>query len=210
MAYYVLTDGKDHFIRRDDKTKKYVEIGGLSYATKWDNKIAPDNILRSSINKEIRPRYRTVMIKEPVAKASAIENISHDTTADPDGSMLDKVIDEWIGKINEVKAIMSVAGNRRDVLYDDLSAIDKKIVDMEHYIEFGNFNAYQGWICFKTLQEFLRQRRVYKNEIGVLDIIGRSALNDNSLNKLTEAIKDSACKLYSPRAIPELFVPLPK
>lgn len=210
MAYYVLTDGEDHFIRRDDKTQRYVEIGGLPYATKWDNKITPTNILRSSINKEIRPRYHTELIKDSVAMASAIENINHDVPANPDGQMLDKVIDEWIGKINEVKAIMSVAGQRRELLYDDISAIDKKIVDMEHYIEFGNFNAYQGWICFKTLQEFLRQRRVYKNEIGVLDIIGRSALNDNSLNKLTEVIKDSACKLYNPRAIPELFVPLPK
>lgn len=90
-------------------------------------------------------------------------------------------------------------------LQSELSMVDKKIFDVKHYIEFGNFNAYQGWMCFKMLQNLLRQRRNYKNEIEVIQLINQSFTNKNSFMALPQRISEIKNKCYTPRAVPELF-----
>ena len=55
--------------------------------------------------------------------------------------------------------ILSNSNERKEMLTLKLSDIDKEIVDIQHYIEFGKFNCYQGWMCFKMLQNALQQRR---------------------------------------------------
>ena len=114
-------------------------------------------------------------------------------------------IDDWLEKVNTIMNILSGSNTRKDGLVAKLSEIDKEIVDIQHYIEFGKFNCYQGWMCFKMLQNTLRQRRKYKNEIAVLNLIKQCKLDKSSLEDLSTTIADIQNKCYRPRAFPELF-----
>lgn len=114
-------------------------------------------------------------------------------------------IDDWLEKVNTIMNVLSGSDTRKDELVAKLSEIDKEIVDIQHYIEFGKFNCYQGWMCFKMLQNTLQQRRKYKNEIAVLNLIKQCKFDKSSLEALSATIADIQNKCYRPRAFPELF-----
>lgn len=86
-----------------------------------------------------------------------------------------------------------------------LSDVDKEISDIEHYIEFGKFNCYQGWLCFKMLQNLLQQRRQYKNEMQIITRMKESKISGDSIKALFEGVKELQNKVYTPRKFPELF-----
>ena len=114
-------------------------------------------------------------------------------------------ISAWNDSLTAIQKIIDDSINRNDELNSQLSGIDKEITDIEHFIEFGNFNAYQGWMCFKILQGMLRQRRKYKNEMEVLTTIRNFGFNQQNLSSLKTKISEQN-KVYKPRKFSELFV----
>ena len=201
MGYYVLTDGLDRFIRKDKTTKKYVPIRSEDAADHFDTKEKAENILRSSINKQIRFDFHVAYVDQTAALPAAITDktdlIHRDITEDQ--------ISAWNDSLTAIQKIIDDSINRNDELNSQLSGIDKEITDIEHFIEFGNFNAYQGWMCFKILQGMLRQRRKYKNEMEVLTTIRNFGFNQQNLSSLKTKISEQN-KVYKPRKFSELFV----
>lgn len=202
MGFYVLTNGDGKYIRKDNLTGKYVPIKSLKQATRWTNLIAANTILNNSIPKNIRMNYATEYIS------------SEDTVEKRDTSVQNELcfktikndnVDDWLSKMSIILDIFSDSTERSSELSSQLSSIDKEIVDIEHYIEFGKFNAYQGWICFKMLQNLLQQRRKYKNELQALKLIKDCKFDRESIKDLIQNISDIQNKCYTPRAFPELF-----
>ncbi|AZU99020.1 hypothetical protein pW2_251 [Bacillus phage pW2] len=60
---------------------------------------------------------------------------------------------------------MSLDQGITDELNREMSIIDKKIVDLEHTIEFVECNASMGYALFKKLQDAQRTRRIIKERI---------------------------------------------
>ncbi|UUV47084.1 hypothetical protein [Bacillus phage vB_BanS-Thrax5] len=60
---------------------------------------------------------------------------------------------------------MSLDQGITDELNREMSIIDKKIVDIEHAIEFVECNASMGYALFKKLQDAQRTRRIIKERI---------------------------------------------
>lgn len=60
---------------------------------------------------------------------------------------------------------MSLDQSVTDELNREMSIIDKKIVDLEHTIEFLECNASMGYSLFKKLQDAQRTRRIIKERI---------------------------------------------
>ena len=202
MAFYVLEDGNGSFIRKDGSSGKYVPIRSFTQAKKWDDESKASSILQNSIAKTIRSnyyvqKYATEEIVEKGALPVKSELTFHE--------LEDDNITDWLEKINTIMGVLSDSDDRTTELNDKLSQIDKEIVDVEHYIEFGQFNCYQGWLCFKMLQNKLRQRRRYKNELSVLNMIKNCKISTDSLTTLSRLISESRNKCYTPRAFPELF-----
>lgn len=202
MGVYVLTDGKGSYIRKDETTGKYVPIRSFKHANQWDNILKAKSVLDNSIAKAIRKDYVVQLVdtehiveKEDLSKQSELvfREIEDDNISD------------WLSKINTIKDVLSGSDMRVSELTEKLSEVDREIVDVQHYIEFGKFNAYQGWMCFKMLQNMLQQRRKYKNEISVLNMIKQCKFDMNSLTALSQTISDATNKKYTPRAFPELF-----
>jgi hypothetical protein len=107
--------------------------------------------------------------------------------------------------LQSVVTIIGGVDERFDELSSKLSVVDKKIVDIEHFIEFGKFNCYQGWICFKILQNLLQQRRQYKNEMEVIGKIRGCKIESKEVDILKASIEQIKFKKYTPRAFKELF-----
>ena len=202
MGVYVITNQKGSYIHKDSNSGKYVSTKNLKEAAQWSSFVFANKILSNSISKRMREDYTVQLISTDkiVEKNNisiwndiGVRNVTNDN------------ISEYYFNISNFINYLSCYNDRLKELQTELSMVDKKIVDVEHYIEFGNFNAYQGWMCFKMLQNLLRQRRNYKNEIEVIQLINQSFTNKNSFMALPQRISEIKNKCYTPRAVPELF-----
>lgn len=203
MGVYIITDGEGSYIHRDEATGKYVPIRSFKKATQWDAIKKANSVLNNSVTKAIRSGYAVQLID------------TEQTVEKEDITMLQKLcfkkveddnIKDWFEKINLIREALSGLDARQTELKEKLSRISKEIVDIRHYIEFGKFNAYQGWMCFKILQNLLKQRRKIKNEQQVLGLIKQNQINGDSMAALAQTISDIQNKCYTPRALPELFI----
>lgn len=202
MGVFVITNGEGTYIRKDETTGKYVPIRSIKHAAQWDSIQKASSVLNNSISKNIRNGF-------------AVQLIDTEHTVDKDNSgvrtslcqrdIIDSEIQVWIDRISAITDLIANSDARNQELNDKLSEIDKEIVDIEHYIEFGKFNAYQGWQCFKMLQTALLQRRKYKNEMAVIEMISKCKIDEKSLQALSETVANIENKCYRPRALPELF-----
>ena len=202
MGVYVITNGEGSYIHRDEASGKYVPIRSFSKATQWDSIVKANGILNNSIAKNIRSGYAVQLVDTEKTVVKENTSVQNDLCF---RNITDDNINEWLQKINTIMDVMSGSDARQQELNSKLSEVDKEIVDVEHYIEFGKFNAYQGFMCFKMLQNLLKQRRKYKNEIQVLNLIRQCRFDKNSLTALAQTISDIQNKCYTPRAFPELF-----
>ena len=145
-----MTDGNGTFITLDKSTNKYVPIKGEKYAFKWDDRQKAVNIHKSSLSKKIRPMYSVEYRNDSdaIVNKKNLEQQSQITSAKFEGNAIDKLE----SMLQSVVAIIGGVDERFDELCDKLSEVDKKIVDIEHYIEFGKFNCYQGFckICYSS------------------------------------------------------------
>ena len=220
MAVFVLFDGDESYITQDRATHKYVPIRSEKQATRFPTFEKANNVLKSSIPKTIRSRYKITLVTETENLAHFAAQNNHELAHDADNAYQVQLdicdmeikqapIDEMLDKFESINSLfmdMASLGEDIEKIPQLLSDIDKKINDVEHYIEFGgNFNAYQGWLCFKILQNLLRQRRQYKNYQEAYHRISESKLTIESIENLITSLKGLNNQTYHARALPELF-----
>lgn len=200
MGFYVLSNGDGTYITQSGG--KYVQIRSFNQAMKFTDLAKAMNILNSSISKSIRSHY--------IPEFHETEEIVNRNSTDKQNEICFRAIDhgelaDWQEKIQQLVELFGGTENRYSELSTKLSDVDKEITDIEHYIEFGKFNCYQGWLCFKMLQNLLQQRRQYKNEMQLITKMKESKISGNSIKALFEGVKEIQNKLYTPRKFPELF-----
>jgi hypothetical protein len=220
VAAFVLFDGEESYITQDRLSHKYVPIRSEKQATRFATIEKANNVLKSSIPKTIRSRYKVTLVAEteniaPLVRQNDSESSQHIDSAYQlqleirDMEIEKAPIDEMIDKFESINALfmdMASLGEDIEKVPQLLSYVDKKINDVEHYIEFGdNFNAYQGWLCFKILQNLLRQRRQYKNYQEACHRIRESKMTIESIENLITSLKGLNNQTYHARALPELF-----
>lgn len=213
---YVITNNDGSYIYKDG-TGRFLPIRSHNAAFRFETEAKANNIWHNCLSKEIRKTFYVVEDSyelpsnpdEFEQRNIPIVELEKRSKEETKRQLCYRVIDggnveDWCEKINEIVGAVNGIKNRNNELNDKLSNVDKEIVDIEHYIEFGNFNAYQGWVCFKILQNMLRQRRNYKNELEVLKLIKDSGLGSTASN-LSTKISESQNKSYSARVFADLF-----
>lgn len=200
MRKYVITNG-EYYIRKDDKTNKYVPVHSLKYALQFESEMQAKAILKNSISKSVKQGY-FVKTLEFTSEITVNQDKQKELCTK---EVQQANIGEFADKVKDIARVLSHAQTRKTQLLSQLSDIDKQVVDIEHYIEFGKFNAYQGYMAFKMLQNALRQRREYKNEISMLVQVEECQLNVMAIAKFANKISDIENKVYSPRVLSELF-----
>lgn len=202
MGFYVLSNGEGTYITHDKGSGKYVQIRSFNQAMKFPNLSRAMNILNSSISKSIRSHY--------IPEFHETEEMVNRNSAEKQKEICFRAIDhgeltQWQEKIEQLVELFGGTESRYSELSTKLSDVDKEISDIEHYIEFGKFNCYQGWLCFKMLQNLLQQRRQYKNEMQIITRMKESKISGDSIKTLFESVKELQNKVYTPRKFPELF-----
>lgn len=209
MAFYMITDGTMYI--RKDATGSFVPAKGKNLGLIFDTKSKADNVLNCCINKNLRKRYHVIEFEHhPLKKPKKNEPFTvkpHTEVVQNIGKqqIKDNSVTELSQKINGIATFVQSTEQRRTELNAALSDIDLEITDIEHYIEFGALNCYQGWLAYRMLKNRLRQRRQIKNELNILWKLGDCKINSQMISDIKKSIEELETLEYQPRKLKELF-----
>lgn len=200
MAQYVITDGTRWIMR--DRKGKYVPTSCEALADVFSNKQAT-GIFQSNLSKALKSVFRVQKIDEPpklikqISQETVQENTEKVSTAEN--------VQRWIDKIEGLNGLATEALHRKDELVQQLSKVDQELSDVNHYIEFCNLNAAQGYKAYKMIKDRRIKRRSIKNELQVVDIILSKKICENATDEIQKAIAGMDQRTYEPRVLNELF-----
>lgn len=200
MAQYVITDGTRWIMR--DRHGRYVPTSCEALADVFSNKQAT-GIFQSNLSKALKSVFRVQKIDEPsklikqISQETAQKNTERVSTAEN--------IQRWIDKIDGLNGLATEALHRKDELVQQLSKVDQELSDVNHYIEFCNLNAAQGYKAYKMIKDRRIKRRSIKNELQVVDIILSKKISETATDEIQKAIAGMDQRTYEPRVLNELF-----
>lgn len=200
MAQYVITDGTRWIMR--DKHGRYVPTSCEALADVFSNKQAT-GIFQSNLSKALKSVFRVQKIDEPpklikqISQETVQENTEKVSTAEN--------VQRWIDKIEGLNGLATEALHRKDELVQQLSKVDQELSDVNHYIEFCNLNAAQGYKAYKMIKDRRIKRRSIKNELQVVDIILSKKICETATDEIQKAIAGMDQRTYEPRVLNELF-----
>lgn len=200
MAQYVITDGTRWIMR--DRKGKYVPTSCEALADVFTNKQAT-GIFQSNLSKALKSVFRVQKIDEPpklikqISQETVQENTEKVSTAEN--------VQRWIDKIEGLNGLATEALHRKDELVQQLSKVDQELSDVNHYIEFCNLNAAQGYKVYKMIKDRRIKRRSIKNELQVVDIILSKKICETATDEIQKAIAGIDQRTYEPRVLNELF-----
>lgn len=212
MTYYVITDGHGTYIRKDSFSRKYVPVRNEVCAEKFDQRSKAANILKNALGKNIRNGYK-IEERFVVGHIDETESKCLPVTCDKNKVVKelanepipDDQIEKWTSGVENIVEFITDAEKRKEVLTSQLSEVDKEITDIHHYIEFGRFNAYQGWLAFNMLRQRLKKRRRIKDELRIIVEIGECKITSDMMIDINNAINRLSNKRYVPRVLTQLF-----
>lgn len=212
MSIYMITDGHGAWLRRD-AVGNYEPVKSRELGDMYARKDKAANVLKNCINKNLRSKYKVFeydgdIITKQNSETPQEEEIKVDSSiikalgdVNVDGNNLPNLLN----KINSFSGFICEAEKRREELSTELSEIDQEINDINHYIEFGKFNAYQGWLAFNMLRVRLKKRRKIKDELGILVKLGECKVNSAMMRDIKSEIGNLGKREYHPRRLNELF-----
>ena len=200
MAQYVITDGTRWIMR--DRKGKYVPTYCETLADVYSNKQA-NSIFQNSLSKALKSCFHLQKIDKPpeLVKQITQEEVKENTET-PSRS---ENIQYWIDKVSDLNGLASEALHRKDILLNQLSKVDQELSDINHYIEFCNLNAAQGYKAYKMIKDRRIIRRSIKNELDVLNIILGKKISETATDEIHKAITGMDNRKYEPRVLNELF-----
>lgn len=110
-----------------------------------------------------------------------------------------------IGLFNDLEKISQDLKSRRACMNSELSKVDKEITDIEHYIEFCQLSACQGYKAAKMMKDCLIRRRAVKDEMETINrilIMNVGFIGNGKGRKILSKVQN---KQYTPRILKELF-----
>ena len=107
-------------------------------------------------------------------------------------NLIDGIIAETLLKQEELRALESL--------------LDRKVSDLYHVLEFSNFNAYEGYLIAKRMQDALKERREVKNDLTTLEKV-TEVFTEKKLKEAENQIKarenNIKTQIYSCRVLTE-------
>ena len=200
MSQYVITDGTRWIMR--DRKGKYVPTSCEALADVYSNKQA-NSIFQNQLSKALKVCFHLQKIDDP---PKLIKQISQEEAqSNTENVLIAENIQYWVDKVSGLNGLASEALHRKDELLSQLSKVDQELSDINHYIEFVNLNAAQGYKAYKMIKERRIKRRSIKNELDVLSIILGKKISDTASDEIQKAIAGMDKRTYEPRVMTELF-----
>lgn len=200
VAQYIITDGS-RFIYQNHYGK-YVPTPSEAMADIYSKDLA-EKICNNSLSKALRTVFYIEKYDNPPDDIKQVTK--DDLENNTEKVMISENIQKWLDKVSELNGLCHEASKRKDELLKQLSSIDKELSDIEHYIEFCNLNAAQGYKAYKMIKERRIKRRSIKNELAVLNIILNKKIGDSIADEIIEAVAKLDKRTYEPKVLQELY-----
>lgn len=151
-------------------------------------------------NEQAQKKYVTYTINKQKVQEEIIKFNGQEST-----EITHDDIDYYINEnLDIMKNFVDTLKETRDLLCEKHSVVDKKIVDIEHAMEFNKFDAAKGYKIYKLMHDNLNERRMIKDNIKKIEMIINSHLGDN-LQIVNKNIDKHFKRSYKPRVLKELF-----
>lgn len=200
MTKYVITDGS-RWIQY--KNGKYVPTSCPTFADEFSQKQAK-SVYDNQLPKALKKQFRLEKCYED-KNTIGIKQCTEKDVFTTERVMMSENIQKWINKVSDLNGLAKEAKERRAVLWEELSKVDKELCDINHYIEFCNLNAAQGYKAYKMIKERRILRRTIKNELDVLNTILGKKISETATDEIMKAVKGMDKRMYEPRVMQELF-----
>ena len=200
MSQYVITDGSRWITK--NRNGKYVPTTCEALADTFGNKEA-NSVYNNNLSKALKSCFRVMKVDKPpeLVKQITQEKVNENTET-PSNS---ENIQYWIDKVSDLNGLASEALHRKDDLLSQLSKVDQELSDIDHYIEFVNLNAAQGYKAYKMIKDRRIIRRSIKNELDILNIILGKKISETATDEIQKAVSGMDNRKYEPRVLNELF-----
>lgn len=189
---YVLYNQKYYLMQ--NAIKQFVPTTELNEAFQFFDKTKAENALANLPKQTRNLGYRVIQISntdKPVDfdQFTDIELVNYDSALAQIGSFCD-LHDQLVA--------------RAPWIDHKLTEVDNKIQDVLHAIEFNSYNARDGYKIYKLLHDLRIERRKYKDEIFIRELIDDN-IHDIDWGKFRSRVKDVKDRQYHVREMEELF-----
>lgn len=200
MSKYIITDGT-RFIYKN-RSGKYVPTQSEVMADIYTKRQA-EGICRCQLPKGLRGIFYLEKYDIPPENVKQVSQC--DIRNNTKKAIVTKNIQIWLDKVSCLNGLKSDAIKRKEELCKQLSDVDKELSDINHYIEFCNLNAAQGYKVYKMIKERRAKRRTIKNELVVVDAILEKKIGDSITEEIEKVINHLDKRIYTPRILNDLF-----
>lgn len=200
MSQYIITDG-ERFIYCNH-SGKFVPTSSEAMADIYTRKQA-EGICRSSLPKALRGIFHIKKYDTPPKNVKQVNQ--DDLKNNTEKTIISENVQIWLDKIIGLNGLKNDAVKRKEELCKQLSDVDKELTDINHYIEFCNLNAAQGYKAYKMIKERRIKRRIIKNELSIVDAILEKKVSDSITDEVEKVIHNLNERTYTPRILDELF-----
>lgn len=189
---YVLYNNKYYLMQ--NAIKQFVPTTELNEAFQFFDKIKAENALANLPKQTRNLGYFVIQISntdKPVDfdQFTDIELVNYDSALAQIGSFCD-LHDQLVA--------------RAPWIDHKLIEVDNKIQDVLHAIEFNSYNARDGYKIYKLLHDLRLERRKYKDEIFIRELIDDN-IHGTDWGKFRSRVKDVKDRQYHVREMEELF-----
>lgn len=226
VVEYIIANGNGSYIKRDEFSGKFSEVSNVTLATSWSTYDKADNVRVNALTNKQKAQFHVEKRVDGCIADKRDYEQSYDCGAEPDSAGASKLqtcfnadvvkrlceepvgescADELEERLSDFAKFVNEKLLQHDSLAKEQSIIDLEITDIEHYIEFHDLNAYQGWLIFKLLQQKLRERRVIKDSIIAITALEDCGIDTSAIRHAAVRIGNLKKRKYTPRALPELF-----
>lgn len=200
MSQYVITDGT-RFIYKSH-SGKFVPASSESMADIFTRKQA-EGIYKNSLPKALRTIF---YVKKYDVSEKNVKQVSQDDLKNnTEKVMMADNIQIWLNKIDDMNGLVKEAKKRKEILEKQLHDLEDERLDIEHYIEFQNLNAAQGYKASRELKNCRVKRRTVKNELAVINIILDLQMKEIVSSEVYQKIEILDKRTYKPRIRTDLF-----
>ena len=189
---YVLYNNKYYFMQ--NAIKQFVPTTELNEAFQFFDKTKAENAL-ANLPKQMRNLgYFVQQIDAPSKPVdfdqfTNIELVNYDSALEQIGSFCD-LHNQLVARATWVE--------------HKLQEVENKIQDVLHAIEFNSYNARDGYKIYKLLHDLRLERRKYKDEIFIRELIDDN-IHNVDWRKFRSRVEDVKDRQYHARNLEELF-----
>ena len=200
MTKYVITDGNNRWIMNHNG--RYVPTSCYAFSEEFTERQAK-MVCQNQLTKPLRKLFYPEKLETNVI--SGTKPCTKKDIQETEKVLMSPNVQKWLNKVSDLNGLAKEAQSRKDELNNELSQIDQELSDVNHYIEFCNLNAAQGYKAYKMIKERRIKRRTIKNELNVLNIILGKKISETATDEIEKAVTRMDKRTYEPRIMEELF-----